>query len=159
MTDSKMDKVRELREATLRSQNERRKPWEPPSALDAPKPPEGFAHRWIRSEARGQDDKLNVHAKMREGWELVRAEEYPDFAAPTIEDGQHAGIIGSGGLMLARIPIETIRERTEYYGSRTRNQMEAVNQNLRRNENSVMPIHTDNKSTLEFGGRKDIDSE
>jgi len=159
MADSKKNEVREMRESTLRKQLERKKPWEPPSLLDAPKPPEGFAHRWIRCETRGADDKMNVHAKLREGWELVRAEEYPDFAAPTIEDGQHAGIIGSGGLMLARIPIETVRERTEYYGGRTRNQMDAVNQNLMRNENPVMPIHNDTKSTLEFGGRKDLDAD
>ena len=30
-----------------------RKPWAPPSMLDAPPAPDGFKHRWIRSETRG----------------------------------------------------------------------------------------------------------
>ena len=55
---------------------------------------------------------MNVHAKLREGWEPVRADEYPELKGryPTIEDGQHAGVIGVGGLMLARIPEETVEE-------------------------------------------------
>ena len=51
----------------------------------------------------------------REGWELVRGEEYPDFDIPTIQDGQHAGIIGVGGLLLARIPLEIVEERNDYF--------------------------------------------
>ena len=45
---------------------------------------------------------------------------------PTIDDGQHAGVIGVGGLMLARIPEETVEERTEYYREQTRNQMKPL---------------------------------
>ena len=84
-----------------------RKPWAPPSMLDAPPAPDGFKHRWIRAETRGFDDTNNVSAKLREGWEPVRSEEYPNHDFATIEDGKHAGVIGTGGLMLARIPEET----------------------------------------------------
>ena len=55
-----------------------RKPWAPPSMLDAPPAPEGYKHRWIRAETRGFDDRKNISAKLREGWELVRQDEYPD---------------------------------------------------------------------------------
>jgi hypothetical protein len=55
---------------------------------------------------------MNMHARLREGWELVRAEEYPDFDAPTIDEGKHAGVIGVGGLVLARIPEETVDPRS-----------------------------------------------
>jgi hypothetical protein len=82
--------------------------------LDAPKPPEGYVHRWIRTEVMGFDDRKNVSAKGREGWELVRKDEYPDFEVPSIEDGKHAGVIGVGGLLLARIPVETVEERSKY---------------------------------------------
>ena len=97
---------RSPREATTRAKTTRRKPWTPPSKLEAPEAPAGFKHRWIRTALRGEEDKINVNSRIREGWEPVRADEYPDLADryPTIDDGKHAGVIGVGGLMLARIP-------------------------------------------------------
>ena len=44
---------RTSRAAKTRAAKPRRKPWQPPSLLDAPQPPEGFVHRWIRAEVRG----------------------------------------------------------------------------------------------------------
>jgi hypothetical protein len=100
---------------------------------------------------------MNVGAKLREGWEPVRADEYPDLAAqyPSIEEGKHAGTIGVGGLMLARIPEETVQERTEYYREQTRQQMDAVDQNLMREQDPSMPIHKpDRRSRVTFGGKE-----
>lgn len=146
---------RKPREAETRAKTTRRKPWAPPSKLDAPEPPAGYKHRWIRTAVRGEDDKINVNAKIREGWEPVRAEEYPELASqyPTIDEGQHAGVIGVGGLMLARIPEETVEERTEYYREQTRQQMDAVDQNLMREQHPSMPIHNERKSRVSFGGK------
>ena len=112
-----MAEKRISREAESRANNTRRKPWQPPAKLDAPPPPAGFEHRWIRTTIRGEDDKSNVFSRMREGWEPVRADEYGPEAAkyPVIEEGKNKGIIGVGGLMLARIPTETVQERTEYF--------------------------------------------
>ena len=45
------------RESETRSKTERRKPWAPPSQLDAPPAPAGFKHRWIRAETVGQMDQ------------------------------------------------------------------------------------------------------
>jgi len=73
---------------------------------------------------------MNVHAKLREGWEPVRADQYPHYEAPVIADGKYQGVIGQGGLMLCRIPEETAHERNEHYGGRTREQMTAVDQAL-----------------------------
>ena len=67
---------RTKREAKTRATATRRKPWTPPSRLEAPDPPEGYRHRWVRTNLRGEDDQMNVHAKLREGWEPVRADEY-----------------------------------------------------------------------------------
>ena len=102
------------RKSDTREKASRRKPWAPPSRLDAPEPPEGYVHRWVRTAMRGEEDKMNVNAKLREGWEPVRKDEYPDYEAPTIDDGRYEGVIGQGGLMLCRIPEETARERNEY---------------------------------------------
>ena len=114
---------RKPRESATRETETRRKPWAPPSRLDAPDPPAGYVHRWIRTSMRGEEDKMNVNTKLREGWEPVRKDEYPDYEAPTIDEGRWEGVIGQGGLMLCRIPVETAQERSAYYGTRTREQM------------------------------------
>lgn len=150
MTDNRQPRASENREKTSR-----RKPWTPPSSLDAPPAPEGFVHRWIRESVMGFDDKKNLSARLREGFELVRADEYPGFQAPTIQDGRHAGVIGVGGLLLARFPIETKHERDAYYGQRTRDQLTAVDQNLMREQHPSMPIHNDRQSRVTFGGKRD----
>ena len=144
---------RTSRETESRANSSRRKPWAPPTKLDAPSPPEGYEHRWIRTHIRGEDDKTNVYAKMREGWEPVRADEYEDAHTkyPVIEEGKDKGIIGVGGLMLARIPNETVEERTEYFRDQTRNQMKAVDENLMREQHPSMPIHNDRQSRVTFG--------
>ena len=144
---------RTTRAANTRDKEQRRKPWAPPSRLDAPKPPAGYVHRWIRVAMRGEEDKINVHSKLREGWEPVRADEYPEFEAPTIDEGRYAGVIGNGGLMLCRIPEETVAERTAYYGGRTREQMTAVDQDLMKEQHPSMPIQNSRQSRVTFGGR------
>ena len=144
---------RTSRAATTRDKSERRKPWAPPSHLDAPDPPAGYKHRWIRTAMRGEEDKVNVHAKLREGWEPVRADEYPDQNYASIDEGRYAGIIGNGGLMLCRVPEETVQERAAYYGNRTREQMQAVDQDLMKDEHPSMPITRDRRSRVSFGGR------
>ena len=147
---------RTTRETKSRANNTRRKPWQPPSKLDAPPPPPGYTHRWIRTALKGEDDKTNVFAKMREGWEPVRADEYGPEADkyPVIEEGKNKGIIGVGGLMLARIPDETVEERTEYFREQTRNQMKAVDENLMREQHPSMPINIDRSSRVTFGGKE-----
>ena len=151
MADSK----RTPRATQTREKTARRKPWAPPSTLDAPPAPNGYVHRWVRTAIRGDDDQNNVYSRMREGWEPVRADEYPDTEYPVIQDGKHAGVIGSGGLMLCRIPQETVDERTEYYRDQTRNQMKAVDENLMREQHPSMPITSDRQSRVTFGGEKD----
>lgn len=142
------------RESANRDNTSRRKPWAPPSVLDAPPPPEGYKHRWVRESIRGEADNGNVYNRLRQGYEPVRADEHPGYQAPTIEDGKHAGVIGNGGLILTRVPIETAQERTAYYGGRTREQMEAVDQDLMKEQHPSMPINQQRQSRVSFGGRK-----
>jgi len=131
-----------------------RKPWAPPSMLDAPPAPPGYKHRWIRAETRGFDDRKNISAKLREGYALVRQDEYPDFEAPVVDSGKYEGVFGVGGLLLARIPLETVAERTEYFSQRNTDQMQAVDHDmLRENAHSTMTItKPDRQSRVTFGG-------
>ena len=152
MTESTVD--RSSRANKTREKTATRKPWAPPSMLDAPPAPDGYKHRWIRSETRGFDDTKNISAKMREGWELVRKDEYPDFESPVVETGRYKGVFGVGGLMLARIPEETVAERTAYFSGRNKDQMEAVDSDMmRENAHSTMTINKpDRQSRITFGG-------
>ena len=145
---------RASRAKTSREKTARRKPWAPPSMLDAPPAPDGYKHRWIRAETRGFDDTKNISAKLREGYELVRSDEYPDFEAPVIDSGKYEGVFGVGGLVLARIPNETVAERTAYFNSRSADQMEAVDSDMmRENAHSTMTINKPNRqSRVTFGG-------
>tara|TARA_R110000796_G_scaffold65101_2_gene150459 strand:- start:6507 stop:6992 length:486 start_codon:yes stop_codon:yes gene_type:complete len=147
---------RASRASTERGKKAVRKPWAPPSMLEAPPAPDGFKHRWIRAETRGFNDSKNVSAKMREGWELVRKDEYPDFESPVVDTGKYEGVFGVGGLLLARIPEETIAERTAYFNGRNRDQMEAVDSDmLRENAHSSMAISKpDRQSRVTFGGSR-----
>ena len=146
------------RNTATREKESRRKPWTPPSSLDAPPPPEGYVHRWIRESVMGYDDNKNLSARLREGFELVRADEYPDFAAPTIQDGKHAGVIGVGGLILARFPNESKVERDRFYREKTADQMTAVDNDLMREQHSSMPIHNDRQSRVTFGAKGGSDN-
>ena len=137
-----------------RERKTKRKSWAPPSMLDAPPAPDGFKHRWIRAETRGFDDTKNVSAKLREGYELVRKDEYPDFESPTVETGKYEGVFGVGGLLLARIPDETVAERTNYFKGRSKDQMDAVDHDMmRENAHSSMTISKPDRQTrVTFGG-------
>ena len=142
------------RATETREKKAQRKPWAPASSLDAPPAPEGYKHRWIRAEARGFQDTKNVSARLREGYELVRASEYPDFESPVVESGKYEGVFGVGGLMLARIPLETVSERNAYYDGRARDLQQAVDDNLmRENSHSSMTISKpERQSRVTFGG-------
>ena len=47
---------RSPRSAESRDKQSRAKPWQPPSLLDAPEPPDGYVHRWINDGARRQSE-------------------------------------------------------------------------------------------------------
>ena len=143
---------RSPRSAEGRESQTRRKPWSPPSLLDAPTPPEGYIYRWLRESMVGQEDKANMSKRIREGWEPVRAEDHPEFESPMIDEGKHAGVIGVGGLVLAKMPKETVLERRAYYARLANDQMEAVDNNLMRESNPLMPISNPSRQTkVTFG--------
>ena len=142
------------RESENRSKRERPKVWTPPSQLDAPPAPEGFKHRWIRTETIGQMDQKNVSARLREGWEFVRADEYPDMEWPTIDTGRYSGVIAVGGLMLARIPLETVREREQHFAQVTQDKDDAIANDPLKDQHPSMPISKERSTRVTFGGGK-----
>ena len=143
------------RKSETREQVTRKTGWVPPSNLDAPEPPEGYHHRWVRSEYRGQQDEKNVIGRLRSGYELVRADEYPDrMDLPTISDGKYKGVIGTGGLILMRCPIEVKEDRDEYFRGLTNDKTTAIEKDLHKDEHPAMPIHQERQSRVTFGGNK-----
>ena len=154
MSDKQLDRT--PRASKTRSAKPRRQPWKPPSLLDAPPPPDGYVHRWIRAEVRGFDDRKNLSARVREGWELVRKDEYPDFEAPTIESGSYEGVFGVGGLLLARIPEEIVEVRRHYFNQMNSDAMAAVDNDLmKENQHHSMSLQKpERQSRVTFGGPK-----
>ena len=150
------DKNKRTSRASEEVKQTRNKPWTPPSSLDAPPAPEGFIHRWIRVESMGFQDTANVSKKMREGWEFVRAEEIKnrigEHSYPIIHDGRYAGLIGVAGLVLARIPEEIARSRAEYFRGITRDRLNAIDNDLMKEQRPEMPININRQSRVTFGG-------
>jgi hypothetical protein len=148
------EKIKTSRASETRDKIKKPVTWAPPSSLDAPPAPDGFRHRWIRVETLGMDDTKNVAGKLREGWELVRSDEYPDQNFPTMNTGKYSGVIGVGGLVLARIPEEIALSREAYYQKQTKERDEAVNNDVLKDQHPSMPINADRQTRVTFGGSK-----
>ena len=152
MENEKINKT--SRASQTREKDSRPKVWSPPSSLDAPPAPTGFRHRWIRTETLGFQDTKNVAGRVRSGYELVRADEYPDSDYPIVEDGKYKGVIGVGGLVLARVPEEIAKQRTDYYTQQAADNVEAVDNDLMKEQHPSMPINIDRQTRVTFGGTK-----
>jgi hypothetical protein len=152
-----MDKnktIKTSRASETRSKTERPKVWTPPSSLDAPPAPSGFRHRWIRAESLGFDDTKNIAGRLRSGYELVRADEYPDHDYPSVKDGKYAGVIGVGGLVLARVPEEIAKSREDYFAKRTQEREQAIANDPLKEQHPSMPINSERQTRVTFGGTK-----
>ena len=144
---------RTSRSAETRAKDTARKPWRRPQMLDTPEPPEGYEYRWIRAEIVGQEDRKNVTSRLREGFELVKADELDGFELPTLDDGRHAGVVSVGGLLLAKIPNETRQERNAYFQARSQTQQDAVDNDLMKESDPASPIlRPERKTSVTFGG-------
>ena len=148
------DKKTTSRASQTRAKTLRKKVWTPPSYLDTPNAPAGFRHRWVRVEILGYVDTKNIQGRLRSGYELVRADEYPEDDYAAIPDGKYKGIIGHGGLVLTRVPEEIARQRADYFRKLSSEQIEAVDQRLREEQHKSMPIEIDRQTRTTFGGRK-----
>ena len=151
----KTEDTKQPRASQTRSKSERPKVWVPPSSLDAPPAPDGYRYRWIRAESMGFQDSKNITGRLREGYELVRAEEIENASDyPVVDEGRYKGVVGVGGLLLAKVPIEIAKQRQEYMTRRHAERSEAVNNDLMREQDKRMPIDVDRQTRVTFGGTK-----
>jgi hypothetical protein len=139
------------REVDTRQQAERPKQWKAPELLPEPDKEPGFAYRWIRVSMLNSADPRNLSSKLREGWEPVRAEEQPKFKLLVDPDSRFKDNIEIGGLLLCKTPQELVEQRTEYYEKQTQSQVDAVDNNLMRQNDPRMPLFNEKKSSTSFG--------
>ncbi len=125
--------------------------WAPPQLLPTPDPREGWAHRWVRTSTLGSADPMNISAKRREGFEPVKAEDYPELMSHASVDGQFKGSIEIGGLVLCRAPAEFMKQRAEHYSKLNSSQMESVDNNFMAQNDPRMPMFKERSTKVTFG--------
>jgi hypothetical protein len=145
-----MAENRLTRELQTRTVQERPKQWQAPELLPEPDKQEGYAYRWIRVSTLNNADPRNLSAKLREGWEPVRAEEQPKFQLLIDSNSRFKDNIEIGGLLLCKTPLEFVQQRTKYYADQTQAQTEAVDNNLMRQSDPRMPLFNERKSSTSF---------
>lgn len=144
-----MAEPRVPREFDSREKNQRQ--WKPADMLPSPRPEPGYAFRWVRITSHGTDDPTNVSGKLREGWEPVRAEDHPELQLHAISQGRFAGGVEVGGLLLMKTPQHMVEQRNAYYNGQAKQQMEAVDNSLMRENDPRMPLFKERKTTVSFG--------
>ena len=154
MQNENEDKMKTSRASQTRDKTSQKKVWTPPSSLDAPPAPDGYHHRWIRAETMGFDDSKNMAGRIRSGYELVRADAYPGSQYPTVTEGKYKGVIGVGGLLLAKVPEEIVKSRKAYFNNMTQDANDAIENDLMKEQHPGMPINAERQSRVTFGGTK-----
>ena len=139
------------RDLTTREKGSRKRSWQRPETLPSPNPEDGYVYRWIRTSMQGQVDAPNVSSKLREGWEPVKAEDYPNVM--TDDNEKFAGNITIGGLMACKAPIELVEERNEYYETQTKSQMQSVDNSLMRENDPRMPLFNERTTKVTNFGK------
>lgn len=125
--------------------------WAPPQLLPEPNPRPGWVHRYVRTSTLGTIDPMNISSKRREGFEPVKAEDYPELFAHASLDGQFKGSIEIGGLVLCRAPEEFMKQRAAHYGQLANSQMESVDNTYLRENDPRMPMFKERSTKVTFG--------
>jgi hypothetical protein len=142
------------RELETRTEQERPKQWAPPELLPEPDKQPGYAYRWIRVSTLNNADPRNISAKLREGWEPVTLAEQPKFQLLADPNSRFKDNIEVGGLLLCKTPIELVEQRNSHYQLQADNQIEAVDNNLMRQNDPRMPLFNERKTEVSFGKGK-----
>jgi len=141
MADSRNPREMSTRAATARTV------WAPPSTLPEVTPQEGYGYRWIATHVYGRELNTNVSLRMREGWVPVKAADHPELMASVGANGN----VEFGGLILCKMPKETIRARDEYYAQRQNAQATSVDNTFLRENDPRMPLFNEKRSQVVFG--------
>jgi hypothetical protein len=149
-----MEQNRKPRSTETRETTARPKQWAPAELLPEPDKQAGFAYRWIRVSMLNNADPRNLSAKLREGWEPVRAEEQPALQLLVDPNSRFKDNIEVGGLLLCKTPIEFVQQRNSHFQKLTDDQTAAVDNSLMRANDPRMPLFNDKKSSVSFGKGK-----
>ena len=140
------------RELETRAKMERPKQWMLPELLPSPNPEDGYEFRWIRISTLGTADPGHVSAKLREGWEPVKASEHPEIQIMATGDKpRFPDSIEIGGLILCKTPREFVEQRNSYYQRQTDSQMQSVDNAFMRENDPRMPVFKERRSEVKFG--------
>ncbi len=140
------------RDLDTRAKMERPKQWMPPELLPSPNPEDGYEFRWIRISTLGTADPGHVSAKLREGWEPVKASEHPEIQIMATGDKpRFPDSIEIGGLLLCKTPKEFVTQRNSYYQRQTDGQMQSVDNAFMRENDPRMPVFKERRSEVKFG--------
>ena len=143
---------RQSRDLEVRAKAERPKQWMPPELLPSPNPEPGYEFRWIRVSTLNNPDPMNISAKLREGWEPVKASEHPEIQLMATGDKpRFPDSIEIGGLILCKTPKEFVDQRNDYYQKQTDSQMQSVDNNFMRENDPRMPLFKERRTEVKFG--------
>lgn len=147
-SQNRLDRVLDSRVTSYRPSS-----WQAPEALPMPDERPGWKHRYVRLSTLGTADPSNISSKLREGYEPVKAEEYPELMMHAATEGRFKGGIEIGGLLLCRIPAEFMEQRAKHFENLNKSQMDSVDNNFlrERDSRSNMALFADKKTNVTFG--------
>jgi hypothetical protein len=146
-SQNRMTRELDSREVTF----QRPQAWRAPETLPMPDERPGWTHRYVRISMMGQADASNISSKLREGYEPVKAEEYPELMMHATTEGRFKGGIEVGGLLLCRIPSEFLKQREAYYSAQNKAQMDSVDNAFLRESDPRMQKFSERSTKVTFG--------
>jgi hypothetical protein len=99
----------------------------------------------------GASDPSNISAKLREGYEPCKAEEYPELMLHANTEGRFKGNVEVGGLVLCRIPAEFMKQRDAHFAAKNKQQMDSVDNTFMQDNDPRMAKFAERKSQVTFG--------
>ena len=147
-----MPDERAPRDLESRESEKRETPWKPAPLLPQPDHREGLDHRYVRASMRGEADNINVSQALRDGRVPVLASDYSELMIVSDRDSQYPDNVLIGGLLLCSRPTEIGDKVKEFAKNEVDGQMEAVDRNYFREQDSRMPKLNPERSTrITFG--------
>jgi len=146
-----MAENRTPRDTQSRAASARPQVWAPPDLLPEIDRQAGFTYRWVRTSMMDKTDPGNISSRLREGWEPVKLQEQPQMKFFLDPDSRFKDNIEIGGLLLCKAPEELMEQRKAYYANQSARQMEAVDNNLMRQNDPRMPLFKQRESKTTFG--------
>ena len=143
--------ARELDTTVTRAAMQRPTSWQAPETLPKPDPRPGITHRYIRVSMLGAPDPQNISGKLREGYEPVKAEDYPELMMHASSEGRFKGGIEIGGLVLCSIPTEFLKQREAYFANINKQTMESVDNNFMKDSHPTMSKFSEKSTKVQFG--------